>query len=296
MRLFFIRHGETVHNVAGLYAGVCDSQLTAHGVLQAQRLGAHLAARSASVGPVVRIFSSDLQRAAITAQAIIDAQTPNRSSGSGAGGGYSYGIPDQERAVRLVKLPDLRERDFRSAEGKPYGTPRTDAETHQEMAARSDRFVRTHLAPVLCDRNLLESPTEVSVMVVAHGLILNFLLRSLLSRFAPAELAQLEGPGTEYLSAWGNTGYMEATVGLAPQDPTVVPTGVDSKFEDAVSTISTTRPKRRIKLNVLRLNSLDHLDGLKKTRGGIGSAQFDKNQKTLDSFVRPSPKKRKLGE
>ncbi|KAK3370885.1 phosphoglycerate mutase-like protein [Lasiosphaeria ovina] len=271
MRLFFIRHGETVHNVAGLYAGVCDSQLTAHGVLQARRLGAHLAARSASVGPVVRIFSSDLQRAAVTAQAIIDAQTPQRSSSGGAG----------ERAVGLVKLPDLRERDFRSAEGKPYGTPRTDAETHQEMAARSDRFVRTHLAPVLCDRNLLESPTEVSVVVVAHGLILNFLLRSLLSRFAPAELGRLEGPGTEYLSAWGNTGYMEATV---------------SKSEDAVPTSATTRPKRRIKLNVLRLNSLDHLEGLKKTRGGIGSAQFDKNQRTLDSFVRPSATKRKLGE
>ncbi|KAM3468559.1 hypothetical protein MY5147_007828, partial [Beauveria neobassiana] len=44
MRLLLIRHGETVDNVAGIFAGVRDSALTTHGVLQAGRLGGHLAA------------------------------------------------------------------------------------------------------------------------------------------------------------------------------------------------------------------------------------------------------------
>lgn len=70
MRLLLIRHGETVDNVAGVYAGSRDSALTAHGVLQAGRLAAHLAEHV----EVDRMFSSDLQRAAITAQAILDAQ------------------------------------------------------------------------------------------------------------------------------------------------------------------------------------------------------------------------------
>ncbi|OAA35614.1 proteinrelated to alpha-ribazole-5'-phosphate phosphatase [Beauveria brongniartii RCEF 3172] len=67
MRLLLIRHGETVDNVAGIFAGVRDSALTTHGVLQAGRLGGHLAARFPS--SVRAVFTSDLQRAARTAAA-----------------------------------------------------------------------------------------------------------------------------------------------------------------------------------------------------------------------------------
>jgi len=42
MRLYLIRHGETVDNVAGLYAGMKDSPLTNHGVEQIKRLGSYV--------------------------------------------------------------------------------------------------------------------------------------------------------------------------------------------------------------------------------------------------------------
>src|SRR3569833_3289549 len=114
-------------------AGSRDSALTAHGVLQTQRLGAHLASLVSSIGRVGHIFSSDLQRAARTAQAIVDAQ----------GGTSSISA----RPMRVTKLSVLRERDFRSAEGMSFGSradrpSMNDAETYNEMRIRADSFLR----------------------------------------------------------------------------------------------------------------------------------------------------------
>ncbi|OAA69898.1 Histidine phosphatase superfamily, clade-1 [Cordyceps fumosorosea ARSEF 2679] len=69
MRLFLIRHGETVDNVAGVLAGITDSRLTLHGTVQAGMLASHLAARFPST-PVRKIFTSDLQRALLTGRAV----------------------------------------------------------------------------------------------------------------------------------------------------------------------------------------------------------------------------------
>ena len=51
-----------------------------------------------------------------------------------------------------------------------------------------------------------------------------------------------------------------------------------------------------LKARIEVVNSTGHLQGLRKTRGGIGSARFDSNQKTMDSFFKPAPKKRKLAD
>lgn len=51
-----------------------------------------------------------------------------------------------------------------------------------------------------------------------------------------------------------------------------------------------------IQLQVTKVNCVDHLDGLKKTRGGIGSARFDPKQKTMDAFFGPSAKRQKRGD
>ncbi|KAK4444405.1 phosphoglycerate mutase [Podospora aff. communis PSN243] len=268
MRLLLVRHGETVDNVAGLYAGTRDSPLTAHGVLQARRLAAHLDSRKSTSGPVTHVFSSDLRRAADTAQAVLDAQTQPSTSVSA------------REQVRLVKVADIRERHFGSAEGKRYGTPHADAETHEAMRVRADRFVRMRLAPLLQS----QAGRPGMVVVVSHGILLNSLLRVLLGRFAPGELARLaasSGTGTrlgaEYVASWSNTGYLEMVVGSAPA--------------------AAARPSGGlVGLTVVKVNAVEHLTGLKKTRGGIGSAQFDSRQRTMDSFLVPASKKRKAEE
>ncbi|KAH8906920.1 phosphoglycerate mutase-like protein [Coniochaeta sp. PMI_546] len=293
MRLFLVRHGESVDNVAGLYAGSRDSPLTTHGVLQTRRLGAHLSTVTCSM-PIRHVFSSDLQRAAMTAQAIVDAHRPVESSSV-----------QPERSISVVQLPDLRERDFRSLEGTkvgarpPSGTGGyrfRDPETHAEMAVRVDRFISVHLNPILEPVQSSSEMSHASVVIVAHGMLLNVLLRRLLTRFStPADVDRLF-PGrssSDWLASWRNTAYLEAVVtqktvntictssahGSAPQGPTVV-TGASSHRCDPL-----------VRLSITGVNRVDHLQGLKKTRGGIGSARFDSKQKRVDSFFKASPKK-----
>lgn len=195
-----------------------------------------------------------------------------------------------------MQLADLRERDFRSTEGVKFGTratmgpggnPHPDAETHAEMTVRVERFIDTHLGPVLGWSGTTAG--KGVVVVVAHGIILNVLLRSLLTRYAPAELANLVKPGpgrSEWLASWSNTGYLEAVV-------TSEPAGMPPSL---TGTQSSTGPSglaplgREVRLRIMSMNNTDHLQGLRKTRGGIGSAKFDTKQKTMDAFFKPVPK------
>jgi hypothetical protein len=210
----------------------------------------------------------------MTAQAVVDAQ--------------------QSSQVAVVQLADLRERDFRSTEGVRFGSPaligaggnpHPDAESQAEMTVRVERFIEGFLGPVLTAA--AETGRQGTVVVVAHGIILNVLLRSLLTRYAPAELIRLVRPGpgkSEVLATWSNTGYLEAeTTVAAPGSGVLAPLTPSAR-----SLLSDGQGK--VRLNVVSINNTDHLRGLRKTRGGIGSAKFDSKQKTMDSFFKPAPK------
>ncbi|KKY37921.1 putative phosphoglycerate mutase family protein [Diaporthe ampelina] len=308
MRLLLIRHGESVDNVAGLYAGSRDSSLTNHGVLQARRLGAHLAARSSVVGPVKRIFVSNLQRAVRTAEAVAETQA---------------GLDPSGETVGVVQLPELREKDFGSDEGRRFGSRGADPaqktagwlepESKESMKARVERFIDAHLVPTVLRG--FHSDVNHSLAIVAHGIILNVLLRCLLARFGPEELTRLtrptDTPGKmEWLASWSNTGYLEADLRLritappAAAEPRPAATPANSRpmlgsvvprqgsRDNAVAATDARQaeaPTLEILMTVTTVNSTEHLQGLKKTRGGIGSAAFDQKQKTMDSFfTRPA--------
>ncbi|KAH7407157.1 histidine phosphatase superfamily [Cadophora sp. MPI-SDFR-AT-0126] len=306
MRLLLIRHGETVHNVASVYAGVTDSALTNHGVLQANRLATHLATTGVKIS---YIFSSDLQRAFKTAEAIRVAQFP--------------------APTETTKLEVLREQDFGFYEGKSFiERPKEgnksgkaahqeehrsdpgfkDVESKDSMKARSDAFIDTHLTPLL---NVV--PEGHTVAVVAHGIILSHLWRAFLKRFHPSKVSVGQGIqpagngfGLEHLGGWSNTGYLDLEVkpidtmsvsaATEKTEPAAGPTPSDSgsdlpqKPSTPPPTIPTTpAPLSQLlgmSLLVRAVNSKEHLVGLKKTRGGIGSLEHDSNQKTVDSFFK----------
>jgi broad specificity phosphatase PhoE len=271
MHLFLIRHGESVDNVAGLYAGSRDSALTAHGVLQTRRLASHIV----QAGFVVEhIYSSNLQRAVRTAEAVLAAQKPGGN-------------------VTLVQLPELREKDFGSGEGMRFGAgrageriPHEGAETPEAMKVRADWFLDRHLFPAL---KTSDNEAKLSAcVIVAHGLILSTLFRALCARLLPGHLTlgpEIPRVGTEYhsslpvLPSWSNTGYLH---------------GVLSPSSSAAHQASST--SLPFKLHIKGVNCTDHLKGLKKTRGGIGSARFDDRQKSIDSFFAVKAKKRKADE
>ncbi|OTB04261.1 hypothetical protein M426DRAFT_40019, partial [Hypoxylon sp. CI-4A] len=290
MRILLIRHGESIDNVAGLYAGSRDSHLTAHGVLQIQRLGAHIAKRDSSIGPIEHIFTSNLRRAYQTAEAIAEALFEARKSLSS----HTSVIPTSLEVPRLV---ELREKDYGSSEGKKYGVKTagnnsrlvpSDSETHESMRARVDRFLDTHLKPIVETR----VSEDITVIVVAHGIILGVLLKALLDQFpSPPAPTGSKGVPPE-LAAWSNTGVLQAKLELgndaSTSDSSKTPNG--SKVTTDLRSSAESRSKVS-HMTIEFTNNLDHLGGLKKTKGGIGSAKFDTRQRTMDSFFGPSKKR-----
>lgn len=281
-------------------AGSRDAALTAHGVLQTRRLGAHLVAMPAAAGSsesivVTHIFSSDLQRASATASAVLDAQH-KRDAEHGAAA----------KAAEVVQSADLRERDFRSGEGMRFRAASAgrnafaDAESWDDMSVRAKRFIDDHLHPHLGGGggggvDAGEDEDRRAIVVVAHGMILDVLLSLLLLRYAPAEFARMQPPagaGTgvsdrrqrQLHVPWSNTGYLVLNACQGGQKPS-------GSGEDAADV----HVAGGLSLQVTAVNCTAHLDGLKKTRGGIGSARFDPKQKTMDAFFGPAAKRQKRG-
>jgi broad specificity phosphatase PhoE len=296
-------------------AGVTDSALTNHGVLQTQRLGQYLAN---SAYRFTKIFSSDLQRARITANAIAVAQSALQSNSA---------EPSEAVSVPTIQLPILREQDFGFYEAKPWSLrlpdivtaddPRNDPdfkdkETIESVALRTNLFLDEHLLPLLVTERELHQ--EQVVAVVSHGVTLSVLWRCLLLRFGPHTVSI--GPGVnlrggfrplEYLPGWTNTGYLELEVSPLKQE--VLPSALENSVSspnDAVNNVAlatapavekpsppgTTTSTRTLAMLpgwgmiVKTVNSKEHLNSLRRTGGGVGSAKHDEKQRKLDGFFK----------
>lgn len=275
-----------------------DSVLTSHGILQAERLGQHFAQTGCKF---TKIFSSDLQRAYKTAEAIRLAQSQ----------------ADDNSIV--AQLPLLREQDFGSYEGKPFYTRQRgsktftkgfespeqlkppnfkDVESRDSMVRRTEIFIQDQLLPLLHGE---ASEAESVVCVVSHGILLSCLWRTFLKLFPKQSVASAPdlsvGNGAsmplEHLGGWSNTGYLQldirrryAVVTDASEDftnPTVTPK------PEAISQTSSL-PLLPFRMIIITVNSKDHLKGLKRTRGGVGSSRHDEGQKKIEAFF----KKQKL--
>ncbi|KAL8686237.1 MAG: hypothetical protein Q9218_007249 [Villophora microphyllina] len=254
-------------------AGIRDSALTVQGVLQAERLGQFL---TASGSRYTHVFSSDLQRAAKTAEALVLAQPRDNDS----------------LALTVQQEPKLREQDFGFYEGKPFYARQhmskksgknghrpehqedpgfQDVESKESMAARTGAFVDEYLKPLLSDNSAEQKRV---VAVVSHGILLSHLWRSILGMFAINKSAVALAPGVsignggvtplEYLGGWSNTGYLELDITMTSDKDEASPTS---------------------KILIKTVNGKDHLKGLKRTRG-VGSSQYDEGQKKIESFFK----------
>ena len=67
MKLFLTRHGQTDWNIAGRYQGQSDTPLNETGLRQAAQIAKRLSKET-----IHAIYTSDLSRAANTAQSIAD--------------------------------------------------------------------------------------------------------------------------------------------------------------------------------------------------------------------------------
>lgn len=277
-----------------------DSALTIHGSLQAERLGKFLAKTGLHFA---HIFSSDLQRAFKTATAIRTWSEAAR--------------PENKLAVTALQI--LREQDFGFYEGKPfYARPRDsnksgkeahrsrhhsdpdfqDVESKEAMAERMEKFLRDHLIPII---KTAGSGQDKAIAIVSHGIILSHLWRCFL-RLLPKNSVTLK-PGLsvgtggvtplEYLGGWSNTGYLELDVQKRKQSimgQNVSQTPTSPTTEPRASEADSVFPLQEYKVIIKTVNGKEHLQGLKRTKGGVGSSKYDESQKPIDSFF----KKRKV--
>jgi hypothetical protein len=184
-----------------------------------------------------------------------------------------------------------------------------------------ETFVNSHLL-----EHFLMRTDDETVAVVAHGIILTYLWRCILQRFdhksvlvAPDVNVADRGLALQHLGFWSNTGYLDLDIkqekasgqGMGTQPELSVPvskhTGLAldgprasklvSELREPTSShgmasvqermhASSIHPLSSLSLVVKAVNSQEHLRGLKKTRGGIGSMKHDANQKTMDAFVK----------
>ncbi len=231
------------------------------------------------------IFSSDLSRACLTADAIHNAQLSVKSS-------------ERVKAERIV-LKILREQDFGSLECRPWTSRSTPSgtssilldpghpdfkpkETQESMATRTNTFISETLLPLLA----ADSDIGSKVAVVSHGIILSVLWRTLLQQFGarsvslgPEVSASMGSRPLEYLPGWSNTGYLELDIKCAELRPDLdIPPSPTTDLR--VSALS------GYQMLIIAINRKDHLNNLKRTRGGLGSTTFDAKQKNLEGFFK----------
>ncbi|CAG8144746.1 unnamed protein product [Penicillium olsonii] len=257
-------------------AGVTDSALTNHGMAQAQRLAKHIASDEVcNSSQITHIFSSDLQRARVTAEGICAALVANP--------GKSPWKP--------ILATSLRERDFGSLEGVrsisdhelSQSEPRLDdgsskgwknCESDISMKSRVETFFDEHLQSML-DLDADDYEGNQVVIIVAHGIILRVFWNYLLGLFYPENVVfDIQDYSTKleetFRPSWSNTGFLDLLI--SPLGP---------KLEGL--------PQFTLggwQMKVQASNYTNHLHGLRRTKGGIGSAAHDRKQKQIKDFFR----------
>ncbi|CAD0092432.1 unnamed protein product [Aureobasidium mustum] len=338
MRLFLIRHGETVDNVAGILR---DSALTNHGAEQARRLSDFLAENRP---PLTRIFSSTLQRAYKTAT-LLAAKQSNKD-------------------LNVTTVDSLIERDFGYYEGKTNRVRKgpnreehkkepgfVDVESKDNLGVRADVFLDDHLLPILDDEADFGGAAEHVVAIVSHGILSSSLWRRLLLRLGPKsvkvsrEVIAARGQVVlAHLGGWSNTGFLELSIQRqdppsSPELDIILPPVIPSLDEQATTThvpspkspivispphlvtesseaempidqldvigrVSVTNPTIDLqsseedgprllegyRTTILVVDGQQHLQGLKRQRGGIGRAEHDDKQQSMTAFFKRARK------
>ncbi|EXJ77191.1 hypothetical protein A1O3_10349 [Capronia epimyces CBS 606.96] len=251
------------------------------------------------------IYASDLQRAYMTAEELQRNQVAQWAH--------------QHRVPEVVRLELLREQDFGSLELVPWASKRAQQafdnavpgqadpdfrpkEDLGSMATRAEAFLDNFIFPLFATStddllNPTNPPTQDCVAVVSHGMFLSTLWQSLLRKF-PAGSVSL-GPNVEVgrypqplerLPSWSNTAFLELTI----QRPASITPTNDSIPGPAFDEPGCPPALSGHHMMVHVANSREHLVGLNRARGGLGSSPFDPRQRSLLGFFN-NPEGNKLG-
>lgn len=231
----------------------------------------------------------------------------------------------------VTQLRVLMEQDFGDLEGKKWTQIQAElqnkpgyaaVETKEAMGQRADAFLDEHLLPLLDET---KDGADLVIAIVSHGIFLSTLWKQLLQRL-PAKSVSLSPdvqstarPSLEHLGGWSNTGYLHlhltrhdverfstladvtaqevgneeasgARTGSAVEAQSATP-AASALHNHTIPRTPGLRIARGWTATILAINAKEHLKGLKRTGGGVGSSRHDASQQGIESFF----KRRKMG-
>jgi probable phosphoglycerate mutase len=184
--LMLVRHGETPANLEGIWHGSIDSPLTPRGLLQAERVAAHVSDRFPDVAAV---YASHLQRARRTALAIAEATRLSVRVDAGLGE-YHLGTWEGKTYRELFRQERLLECIRDDPDFAPHG-------------GESPRQVAERISGAL--RRIADAHRGQRVVVVTHGGALSIGLGLI-----------LDGDYREWKRVMGNCAVTELVLDPAP--------------------------------------------------------------------------------
>ncbi|KAL4251244.1 Histidine phosphatase superfamily protein [Abortiporus biennis] len=259
----FVRHGESTDNLRNVWAGWKDAPLSNHGMAQAKAIG-----ESLSNIRFTAIHASPLKRAYSTADAIHQAQPEPKPQfqSSLLLREQHWGIAEGNPWIMKLKpgltldehyaqgiFPVLHERWHKFPEG----------ESLDDLAVRAKQAIDEVVLPHVWTA-AKEGMRGIHIAVVSHGLCISELIPALLRKDHSGM-----APPDRYRGL-RNTAWARLTVDIKGWD------GQPLEFsqEDLPPLV----------IKVTDFNRSEHLDGVKRQQGGIGSAAFDPKQKDIRAF------------
>lgn len=142
-KMIYLRHGQTVYNVEGVWQGRADSLLSPLGIKQARVAGAHLREMDVELD---HVFRSPLGRALQTLEEM-----------------------DLSLAMRSEGIPGLVEMGFGEFDGKPIKGDPVDYSDFpfESFGGESDEEVSKRTCETL--EEIMLRPESQNVLVVGHG-------------------------------------------------------------------------------------------------------------------------------
>ncbi|EIW59438.1 phosphoglycerate mutase-like protein [Trametes versicolor FP-101664 SS1] len=260
----FIRHGESTDNLRSVWAGWKDAPLSNHGMNQAKAVGKSLSDTRFAV-----VYASPLKRALWTGQAVQEAQSEPKppletslllreqhwgvAEGEPWQWGHTAGLSLEEHFAKQL-YPVLHERWQKFPEGESLD----DLFTRAKQAI--DELIMPHVWSAA-----REGKKGIHIAIASHGLCI--------SELVPALVMKDESgvhPGEKFRGLQ-NTAWTRVTVNVKGAKE-----GEPLDFPD--------NDPPKLQVRVTDFNRHEHLDAVKRQKGGVGSAGYDPKQQDIRAF------------
>ncbi|GBB95071.1 hypothetical protein RclHR1_02470015 [Rhizophagus clarus] len=252
LTITIIRHGESIGNVQQRWQGHTNSPLTNFGAQQAEQAGEALKHEK-----FTSVITSDLIRTISTAKLIL-----------------SRNINFSTNAVELYSDVRLREQHFGYFEDKSNTIPvkyaltppdrrlikfvGEGAESLEDVFSRAMLFLSELLSYYQQQQKIISQQGHPHILIVSHSIFINEFLNALL---------------------------IHKTILRYQQQWQFIPLHNTSIFTIKIHTFND-HDQEPLHVELIRNNYIEHLHGLVRQQGGIGSAIYDPKQKKISSFFR----------